>query len=176
MKRSGLFLFNDSSNIADNHVYYSLDYLTQNFNQVGVVVNNLEFKSALLKATKPLKKLSKLLKNNNKKSVNLEDEYFVSVIMASYNRKDIISDSIDSVLDQTFKNFELIIIDDGSDDGTEDFINKKYSNFDEINSHFFSKVKLSKSLAPAKTSFKFEIIVFISGINSINPSGISATP
>ena len=59
MKRSGLFLFNDSSNIADNHVYYSLDYLTQNFNQVGVVVNNLEFKSALLKATKPLKKLSK---------------------------------------------------------------------------------------------------------------------
>ena len=132
MKRSGLFLFNDSSNIADNHVYYSLDYLTQNFNQVGVVVNNLEFKSALLKATKPLKKLSKLLKNNNKKSVNLEDEYFVSVIMASYNRKDIISDSIDSVLDQTFKNFELIIIDDGSDDGTEDFINKKYSNFDEI--------------------------------------------
>ena len=42
----------------------------------------------------------------------------VSVIMASYNGEDYIEESVRSILVQTFKNFELIIVDDGSTDGT----------------------------------------------------------
>lgn len=42
----------------------------------------------------------------------------VSVIMPVYNREKILAYSIKSVLEQNYKNFELIIIDDGSSDGT----------------------------------------------------------
>ena len=59
----------------------------------------------------------------------LEKKYFVSVIMPTFNRKEVISKSIDSVLNQFFKNYELIIVDDGSEDRTEDYIIEKYSKF-----------------------------------------------
>lgn len=42
----------------------------------------------------------------------------VSVIMSVYNRQDYISDCILSVLNQSFKDFEFIIVDDGSTDST----------------------------------------------------------
>jgi len=42
----------------------------------------------------------------------------VSVIMAAYNGEAYIEESVQSILDQTFKNFEFIIVDDGSIDGT----------------------------------------------------------
>ena len=42
----------------------------------------------------------------------------VSVIIPTYNRGWIVQEAIDSVLDQDFTDFELIVVDDGSDDNT----------------------------------------------------------
>ena len=46
----------------------------------------------------------------------------VSIIMPTYNRAAYISETIESVRNQTYQNWELIIIDDGSDDYTEKII------------------------------------------------------
>lgn len=51
-----------------------------------------------------------------------EKDPFFSVVIPTYNRAGIIGKSIESVLKQDFKDFELIIADDCSTDGTEEFI------------------------------------------------------
>ncbi len=42
----------------------------------------------------------------------------ISVIIPAYNREDFIEKAMNSVLDQTFNNWELIVVDDGSEDST----------------------------------------------------------
>ena len=48
----------------------------------------------------------------------MSKEPIVSVIMPAFNREKFIAESIRSVLNQSFKDFELIVIDDGSTDKT----------------------------------------------------------
>ena len=48
----------------------------------------------------------------------------VSIILPTYNRADLIMETIESILSQTYRNWELIIIDDGSDDNTEEIISQ----------------------------------------------------
>jgi glycosyltransferase involved in cell wall biosynthesis len=52
----------------------------------------------------------------------------VSVVIPCFNRKKTLSRSIDSVVNQTYKPSEIIIVDDGSTDGTRDFILNSYPN------------------------------------------------
>jgi glycosyltransferase involved in cell wall biosynthesis len=49
---------------------------------------------------------------------------FVSVVIPTYNRLRQLSTALDSVLAQSYSNFEVIIVDDGSDDGTRQHIEK----------------------------------------------------
>ncbi len=51
----------------------------------------------------------------------------VSVIIPSYNKQDFIEESINSVINQTYKNIEIIVVDDCSSDKTLDIL-KKYEN------------------------------------------------
>ena len=46
----------------------------------------------------------------------------VSVLMPAYNAANFLNEAIDSILNQSFKNFEFIIINDGSTDNTEEII------------------------------------------------------
>lgn len=48
----------------------------------------------------------------------------VSIVMPTYNREKMLPLAIDSVLGQTFKDFEFIIVNDGSTDTSEAVINK----------------------------------------------------
>lgn len=51
-----------------------------------------------------------------------ENNALVSVIIPTYNRSRWLLSAMDSVLAQTFRNFELIIVDDGSTDDTRDVV------------------------------------------------------
>ena len=57
----------------------------------------------------------------------------VSVILTSYNHADYIAAAIESVLNQTFADFELLIVDDGSQDNSREII----KTFDDPRIKFF---------------------------------------
>jgi len=58
----------------------------------------------------------------------MNDPILFSIVVPTYNRAHLISPTIDSILAQAFKNFELIIVDDGSTDNTEEVIQKYLSD------------------------------------------------
>jgi glycosyltransferase involved in cell wall biosynthesis len=70
----------------------------------------------------------------------------VSVILCTYNRARLLSRAISSVLRQTYDNWELIIIDDGSSDATRSIVQHWMKNEKRIR-YFYQK---NKGLAKAR--------------------------
>jgi len=55
-------------------------------------------------------------------------KYLISIIIPTYNRANLLPRAIKSILNQTFKNFELIIVDDGSIDNTKEVVGRFRKN------------------------------------------------
>lgn len=62
-----------------------------------------------------------------------KENSLVSVIIPAYNRRDSLGRCIDSVMSQTYRNIEIIIVDDCSTDGTMDYIVEKYGDITDVN-------------------------------------------
>lgn len=67
--------------------------------------------------------------NTNSITINNSNKPYISVIVPVYNTEKYLKKCIDSVLNQEFTNFELILVDDGSTDSSIDII-KSYMKFD----------------------------------------------
>ncbi|MGM1056437.1 MAG: glycosyltransferase family 2 protein [Bacteroidota bacterium] len=67
----------------------------------------------------------------------------ISIIIPSYNRANLISDTLNSVIAQTYLNWECIVIDDGSSDGTNSLI-KEYIHRDKRIKYFTKPVDLKQ--------------------------------
>ena len=59
----------------------------------------------------------------------------ISIITPTYNCGKFIGETIESVINQTYKNWEMIIVDDCSKDNTKDIVNKYAQNDDRIKYH-----------------------------------------
>ncbi|MCL1883842.1 MAG: glycosyltransferase [Defluviitaleaceae bacterium] len=64
----------------------------------------------------------------------------ISIIMAAYNAEDTIAESIESVLSQTYEFWELIIVNDGSTDGTAGIVSR-YAEAEQRIRPFFGENK-----------------------------------
>lgn len=81
----------------------------------------------------------------------------ISLIMSVYNGEDYLAEAIESVLNQTFREFELIIINDCSTDGTSEIL-EKYASMDsrvkvhtnEVNLRLPSSLNKAMSYAQGK--------------------------
>lgn len=67
--------------------------------------------------------------------------YLVSIIMPAYNAEKHIAESIQSVLAQTYQNWELIVVDDGSVDRTAE-IARSFSSLDQRIKYVFQQNKM----------------------------------
>ena len=64
-------------------------------------------------------------------SVCIDSDYvenLVSVIIPSYQSQDTVLETIDSVLNQTYQQIEILVIDDGSTDDTRNLVSEKFGN------------------------------------------------
>ncbi len=86
----------------------------------------------------------------------------ISIILSTYNGSKYISKSIESVLNQSYKNFEFIIINDTSTDNVEDII-LKYKDKDNRIIYVKNKKNLERSKSKNKwvSLAKWEYISFI---------------
>ncbi len=98
----------------------------------------------------------------------------ISIIMAAYNQEKHIARAIKSVLKQTFRDFELIIVDDFSSDHTREII-ESFANVD-------NRIKLirhtqnmgqSATRLTGLTSAKGEYITFMDNDDTLNTNAIS---
>jgi teichuronic acid biosynthesis glycosyltransferase TuaG len=76
-------------------------------------------------------------------------EPLVSIIMPSYNSMQYISTSINSVINQTYENWELIIVDDCSIDGSSIYINNLLQDLQDFRIKYL-KQKVNKGAAESR--------------------------
>lgn len=70
----------------------------------------------------------------------------VSVVMSVFNAEVYVGEAIESILNQTFNDFEFIIVNDGSEDSTSDILEKYRKNDKRINIFTQENKGLTKSL------------------------------
>ena len=68
----------------------------------------------------------------------------VSIICPLYNKKNYVQETIDSVINQTYTNWEMIIVDDGSTDGSYELVEEIYKSNDGIKLYHRSDFKQNK--------------------------------
>jgi teichuronic acid biosynthesis glycosyltransferase TuaG len=86
---------------------------------------------------------------------------YISIIMPAYNAANYISASIQSVLDQTYSRWELIIIDDGSTDNTLEIANSFAKSDSRISAYSKENEKQAKARNYGIARAKYEWIAFI---------------
>ncbi|HFI0354419.1 TPA: glycosyltransferase family 2 protein [Streptococcus suis] len=96
----------------------------------------------------------------------------VSVIIPMYNVGEYISTTIDSLLQQSYKNFEIILVNDGSTDNTEEVCRK----FVHENNNVFLYNKENGGLSDARnfgvTKSNYDWVLFIDGDDYIESYSI----
>lgn len=83
------------------------------------------------------------------------DQPLISVIIPTYNRFRYIGETLDSLIGQTYRNWECIVVDDGSDDYTDELLSF-YSEKDERIQYYHRPINRPKG-ANACRNFGFEV-------------------
>lgn len=95
-----LLLYNKSFNISN------YNFILKNILNFSPIINKIYFKNNI--------------KNENKQINIIKKSKLVSILMSLYNTENYVEEAIISVINQTYKNWELLIIDDNSEDNSID--------------------------------------------------------
>jgi glycosyltransferase involved in cell wall biosynthesis len=103
----------------------------------------------------------------------MENEPLISVLMTAYNREQYIAEAIESVINSTYQNWELIIVDDGSKDNTV-AIAKSYAEKDPRIKFYQNEVNLGDypNRNKAASYANGEYLMHCDSDDSLLPDGI----
>ena len=103
----------------------------------------------------------------------MDNQSLVSIMMPAYNAELFIQSAIESILSQTYNNWELIIINDGSTDQTENIV----KNFDDSRIRYYPQENkgeaAARNLALSKT--KGEFVAFLDSDDKYLPDFLEIT-
>lgn len=91
----------------------------------------------------------------------------VSVVITTYNEEAFIRDALESILEQTLSDFEIVVVDDGSEDSTRDIL-AEYEDSERIQIFYSEHVGRSGALNTAIVEARGEYIAVV------DPDDISA--
>ncbi len=83
---------------------------------------------------------------------------FISIIIPTFNRLELLSRELDSVYRQSFSDFEVIVVDDGSGDGTAEMISTK---FPQVHYHYQDNAGVSSARNKGLLNAKADWIAFL---------------
>lgn len=84
---------------------------------------------------------------------------FFSVVIPLYNKENYIQDTIESALNQTFADFEIIVVNDGSTDESLDIVEN--NNDSRIKTHSIKNSGVSRARNIGIQKAKSDYIVFL---------------
>ena len=76
----------------------------------------------------------------------MSEEALVSIVMPAYNCEDFIGIALDSVINQTYQNWEVIVVDDCSTDNTAKLVQKYVKKDNRIKYHKLDKTQVQQWL------------------------------
>lgn len=103
--------------------------------------------------------------------MNIQDKVLFSIIIPTYNRGRLIERAIRSVLNQTFEQYEIIVIDDGSTDNTHEVV--KTFNDSRINYFFQNNAERSAARNNGISKSKGEWICFLDSDDEYLPDHLA---
>lgn len=98
----------------------------------------------------------------------------LSVIIPAYNSESYLSDTLESLISQTFKNFEVVVVNDGSTDGTQTVIDNYCEKYDFIKSVFQKNGGVSSARNNGLSKASGEYVVFLDADDWYTPSSLGA--
>ena len=90
-----------------------------------------------------------------------------SIIIPCFNSKNFLRKCLDSILSQSFSDFEVIAIDDGSTDGTSEILDEYNSKYPFVHVYHFSNSGVSISRKRGITLATGEYIIFVDSDDTI---------
>lgn len=94
----------------------------------------------------------------------------MSVLIVNYNYERFLPDAIESVLAQSYPNFEIVVCDDGSTDNSRSTIEKYASRDRRIRTIFKSNARVAAALNDAYQASTGEIIAMLDADDQFEPS------
>lgn len=94
---------------------------------------------------------------------NLDNNVLVTIYMPTFNRLSLLQRAVESLQKQTYKNIEIIIVDDCSTDGTKEYLQQLSQQDDRV--HYVLKEKNSGACASRNIAIEMAQGEFITGLD-----------